>query len=127
MSERRTPATGAIGRTAVAAAAATVLFIGLIVSSAPAGWAQPAEEKLERLAQAEPEGEEAAQVQEDAEGGQRRPGLDVDTFPGGGGAASELVHAPVVDLFPGGMPQRWRTRSPMTLPPPSAAWSTSIR
>jgi hypothetical protein len=37
---------------------------------------------------------------------ERSPGVDVDTFVGGGGTASELVHMPVVTLYPGDVPVR---------------------
>jgi len=121
MSERRNPATGAVGRTAApVAGAAAVLLIGLIVSSAPAARAQLAEENLERLARAEPEGEEAVQVQDDAAGEERQPSVDVDTFAGGGGTASELVHVPLVDLFPGGVPVRPKVENPVADDPTAA-------
>ena len=112
MSERHKPATGAAATTAIAAAGgAAALLVGLVLPGAPAGRAQLAEERLERLAQAEPEPEEALQVQQDAEGTDR--GVDVDIFAGGGGTASELVHVPVVTLFPGAVPVRPTVQNPV--------------
>ena len=83
------------------------------MTSAPVGRAQLAAQELERVAQAEPEPEEALQVQEDAEGADRQPGVDVDIFGGGGGTASELVHVPVVTLYPGAVPVRPTVRNPV--------------
>lgn len=121
MTEQRKPAAGAAGRTAVSAATgAAALFIGLALTGAPAGRAQLAEEGVERLAQAEPEEEEASPVQENAEGDDRQPGVDVDIFAGGGGTASELVHVPVVELYPGAVPVRPKVENPVADDPGAA-------
>jgi cytochrome c oxidase cbb3-type subunit III len=121
MSQRQKPAAGAAGRTAISAAgAAAALFIGSVGTSAPAARAQLAEEGLEQMAQAEPEQEEALQVQEDAEGDGRQPGVDVDIFAGGGGTASELVHVPVVELYPGAIPVRPKVQNPVAGDPAAA-------
>jgi cytochrome c oxidase cbb3-type subunit III len=119
MSGRRKSATGAAGSVAVAAAGST-LFIGLVVTGAPLGRAQLAEEELERLAQAKPEPDEALQVQEDAWDVDVQPGVDVDIFAGGGGTASELVHVPVVNLFPGAVPVRPSVANPVADDPAAA-------
>jgi cytochrome c oxidase cbb3-type subunit III len=113
MFKRRKPAIGAAGRMAVAAAGvAAALVIGLVVTGAPAGRTDPAEEHSEDLAQPKPD-EEILQVQENAVGDERQSGVDVDIFAGGGGTASELVHVPVVTLYPGGVPARPRVKNPV--------------
>ncbi len=89
------------------AGGAAALAMSLVVTSARAPLAQG----IERWAQAEPEQEDALQAQEDAEGTDR--GVDVDVFAGGGGTASELVHVPVVTLYPGAVPVRPTVKNPV--------------
>lgn len=51
--------------------------------------------------------------QEDAAVQDREPGVDVDIFAGGGGTASELVHVPVVALYPGAVSVRPTVENPV--------------
>jgi cytochrome c oxidase cbb3-type subunit 3 len=117
MSARRKPAERPA---ASAAGAAAALFLGLVLTGAPPGRAQAAEQSADRLAQAEPEPEEALQVQEDAAGDERQPGADVDIFAGGGGTAGELVQVPVVELYPGALPVRPKVENPVADDPAAA-------
>jgi cytochrome c oxidase cbb3-type subunit III len=96
-----------------AAGGAAALFAALIVTSSPAGWAQVAQHDLLHLAQAQPEQEESVRPEDDADA----PGVDVDIFSGGGGTASEMVHVPVVTLYPGAVPVRPTVRNPVANQP----------
>lgn len=82
------------------------------------GRAQPAEDDLERFAQAEPEAERPEE--EDPALEDREPGVDVDIFAGGGGAPSELVHVPVSKLHPGAVPVRPTIENPVAGDPEAA-------
>lgn len=102
MIDGRRLSAGAAGTIAGGAAA---ILVGLIVIAGPPAWAQVTDEDSWRLAQAEPE--------EDAEGLDREPGVDVDLFAGGGGTPSELVHVPVVKLYPGAVAVRPTVQNPV--------------
>lgn len=79
---------GAIGIVAISVAGAgAAILAGLGVIGAATVWAQPAEE--------------------------REQGADVDAFAGGGGTAGELVHVPVVKLYPGNVPVRPPVENPV--------------
>lgn len=58
--------------------------------------------------------------QEDVGSDQRTPGVDVDIFAGGGATASELVHVPVVTLYPGAVPVRPTVKNPVADDPAAA-------
>jgi hypothetical protein len=94
---------------------------------APIGRAQVAEDEPERSVPGEPASEQYLQVQGDADGAER--GVDVDVFAGGGGTASELVHVPVANLYPGAVPVRPSVHNPVADGPAaaSAACRTSTR
>jgi cytochrome c oxidase cbb3-type subunit III len=101
---------------AAPATVAGAILLGLVVTGAPVGHAQPAGEGPRQLAQAAPEPEKALQAREDA----AAAAANVDIFAGGGGTASELVHVPVVTLYPGGVPVRPKIKNPVADDPGAA-------
>jgi cytochrome c oxidase cbb3-type subunit 3 len=113
MSRWRKPGTrAAAGTTLSAVGGAAALLIGLAAVGTPAGPAPPAEQGLQRVAQAEPDQNEGAPEEKETAGADR-PGVDVDIYAGGGGTASELLHVPVVNLFPGDVPVRPKVKDPV--------------
>jgi cytochrome c oxidase cbb3-type subunit 3 len=113
------PEAGKGAKAAGALAAAGAVLAGFVVTSAPVGRAPLADERVQ-LAQAQGEPAEALRPEEDTAVNERRPGVDIDIFAGGGGTASELLHVPVVTLYPGDVPVRPKVTSPVADDPAAA-------
>jgi cytochrome c oxidase cbb3-type subunit 3 len=98
----------------LAVAAGVLALTATLTVSALTGRVQPAAGAPLVLAQAHEDAlaEPGEQAEGDAEAPDRKPGVDVDVF-AGGGTASEMVHVPVVTLYPGAVPVRPTVRNPV--------------